>query len=187
MHLYLDRLAAIAGAPVDDENTLLLTTLSRATPKVLVNVDLGDRFRLERRPCGCRFGQLGLDLQVSHVHSSTRLTNEGGTVLVAELAEIVGALVERAGGGPDDVQLAERHDPRGLITIEIVVDPAVPIDAAALVDDVLAELTTRGPGQRTMAALWRASGTFTVVREEPRRTSGAKLPSLVSAAADQAR
>jgi hypothetical protein len=187
MHLYLDRLAAIAGATVQDDDSLLLTTLSRATPKVLVNVDLGDRFRLVRKPCPCRFGQLGMDLHVSHVRSSTHLTSEGGTVLVAELAEIIGALIETAGGGPDDVQLVERHDRRGLSSLEIVVSPSVTIDPAALIDGVLAELTTRGPGQRTMAELWRESRTLAVVRAEPRRTSGAKLPSLVSAHDDHRR
>jgi hypothetical protein len=184
MHLYVDRIAAIPGTPVDGKDAVLLTTLSRATPKVLLNVDLGDRFRLERRTCGCLFGELGMDLHVSRVRSGTRFTSEGGTVLVAELAEIVGALVERAGGGPDDFQLAERLDQRGLAVLEIVVRPAVTIDPNELIDAVLTELMTRGPGPRTMAALWRESGTLSVVRAEPRRTGGAKLPALVSAEAD---
>jgi hypothetical protein len=123
-----------------------------------------------------------MDLHVSNVRSSQRLTGEGGTVLLAELEEIVGALVEAGGGGPDDFQFAERQDRRGLIELAIVLRPAVPLDGGRLVAAVLDELGRRGPGQRLTAELWRRSGSLTVLRAEPRRTSGAKLPALVSGA-----
>jgi hypothetical protein len=177
MHLYLDRVAAVPGL---DRGAFLLTTLSRGTPKVMVNVDLGDRFALERRACRCAFGDIGMDHHVSGVHASERMTTEGGAVLVSELVEIAGMLVERAGAGPDDVQLAELQDRRGLASVQLIVSPTVPIDEPALVHEVLAELSKRGPAQRTMAELWRQSGTLSVVRAAPRPTSGAKLPAVLA-------
>ena len=72
MHLYTDRVAVIGGASVredGDATPLLITTLSLHTGKVLLEHRSGDSGRLSMRPCGCVFGELGLNQRVSEVEA----------------------------------------------------------------------------------------------------------------------
>ncbi|MBI5836859.1 MAG: hypothetical protein HZB25_06420 [Candidatus Eisenbacteria bacterium] len=184
MHLYEDRLAAIAGgepAGVPGARSLLYTTLSTATGKILLNTELGDFGTLERRPCDCAFGAAGMRLHIHGVGSRDKLTGEGMSLLGADLAAIVADLVARAGGGPDDFQFREEAGPEGLVRIAIVVSPAVPgLEDAAFVPAVLAELHRRKSGQRVVSEFWRQADTLRLVRETPDISAGGKLLRLVS-------
>ena len=175
MHVWSDRIAVVEG----DGGTLLFSCLSPWNGKVLLNAELGDTARIEHRRCSCLLGELGLDTRLSLVRSAKRLTAEGVSVLVTELDEIVGGLVERAGGRPDDYQIVEsREDGAGRVTL--FVSPELGVEDGALVAGVLDRLRAGEPSARLAGALWERAETVRVVRERPRLTPGAKLPVVVS-------
>ena len=176
MHVWSDRIAVIEA----EDGALLFTSLSPHNGKVLVNAELGDSARIDRRPCSCLLGRIGLETRLSHVRSTRRLTAEGASVLASELDEIVGALVERAGGSPSDYQLVEERDGPAPARIALLVSPEVVLGEDSLVDDVLGGLRRRGPGERVAADLWERAGTLHVVRARPRLSAGSKLGPVVS-------
>jgi hypothetical protein len=179
MHVYLDRLAVVAGVgrvTLDGRTlpSLAFTSLSPAAPYVLLNTELGDHGLLARAPCECRFGRLGMDLHLAHVASPEKLTAEGMNLLVSDLEPVIGALIERLGGAPDDYQLWESHDARGIWSLTLAVSPEVRhLDERLLVDQVLQVLRTKSAGAHFAPTLW--SGALRVVRERPRHTAGQKL------------
>jgi hypothetical protein len=67
MHLYADRLAVIGGSDAEEAAPLAFTSLSLEAPKVLLNVELGDRGTLRRKSCGCAMGRAGLAWHVKLV------------------------------------------------------------------------------------------------------------------------
>jgi len=182
MHVYLDRLAIVPqrrrlsqdGGAVD---SLLFTSLSPNCGKVFLNAELGDHATLERRSCGCEFGELGMDLHVSRVRSHDKLTGEGMGLLAAQLDDAVASCVARAGGGPNDYQFWERSDDRGFTKLVVAVSPEVPIEEENLIDSVLAELRARTPGETLTAEIWRQAGTLEVVRARP--SSAYKMPPIL--------
>jgi hypothetical protein len=176
MHLYTDRLAVRREA----DGGLLFTSLSLNAGTILFNTSLGDCGRLERRTCGCLFGQLGMDMWLSDVRSVDKLTGEGGTLLGTELDEIVAARIERAGGGPDDYQFREVFDDRGFARLLIAVSPGIRINELELVEAILAELRARHPAQAMTADLWSQAGTVEVVRARPEMSGFKLLPLLTS-------
>jgi hypothetical protein len=176
MHVWSDRIAVVEA----DDGALLFTCLSPHNGKVLINAELGDGAQLERRPCSCLLGRVGLEQRLSQIRSTRRLTAEGASVLASELDEIVGALVERAGGSLADYQLVEERDDDVPARISLLVNPKVVLDEDRLVTETLAALRRRGPGERLAADLWERAGTLHVVRARPRLSGGAKLGPVVS-------
>ncbi len=181
MHVYQDRVALIAGAHsvrVDGRvlNSLLITSLSRHTPRVLLNTELGDYGQLDVQDCRCDFGALGMRVRVSHVMSPEKLTGEGMNLATIELHRIVSRLVQDLGGAPDDCQLKTAHDPQGLAAITVLVDPSVRgLDDRVFVDQIWNELRKAGGGAALAADLWRSAGSLRVTRGLPRRTAGHKI------------
>jgi phenylacetate-coenzyme A ligase PaaK-like adenylate-forming protein len=112
MHVYTDRYAVIqrhrkTAIGEHSVNTYLLTSLSSNTGKVLLNTEIGDFGRLNIERCSCLLGNLGMDVHISEVRSYDKLTGEGMTLLGSELDKIVGEMIEKAGGSPDDYQFWE--------------------------------------------------------------------------------
>ena len=172
MHVYSDRLAV-----VESGGLLHYTSLTGFATKVLFNTGLGDSARLERRSCACLFGELGLNLHLSRVRSSQKLTVEGVTLPVADLQDAVEAAIGALGTRPDACQLRPVHGPGGLSKLVIAVSPdAGALDQARLVDGVLDRLRTGGPGAALAADIWRQAGTLVVLREEPEAGAGHKVP-----------
>jgi len=176
MHAYTDRLAVI-GAPGE---RLLVTALSPHAGKLLLNTDLGDCGRIETKRCDCFLGAAGLDVHLSGVHSIQKLTGEGMTLLTAELDTIIGDVVERAGGTPDDYQFWESEDDIGLKTISIAVSPQLTNLTDAMVrqalDDALERQHLRG---NLTAQMWEQAQTIHVVRQAPQASKGYKLLPIV--------
>jgi len=180
MHLYTDRVAVIGGASVHEDGDaapLLITTLSLHTGKVLLNTDLGDSGRLSMRPCGCVFGELGLNQRVSEVRSQERLTVEGMTVRTAALDALLGRLVEEAGGAPDSHQFWPAQNEAGLDRLIVALSPDLgPLDEERFLEALYDRMLMGGPGLDLAASLWKQAGTVRIVREHPRQSRGAKLP-----------
>ncbi len=179
LHLCRDLVAVVAGersAPRSPA-VLYLTSLHETSPKVMINVELGDCARLERRRCGCLFGQMGLDLHLRAVHSTARVTCGGMTVAVSELIDLVEHVLRpRYGGGPLDYQWVEEEDGRGRSRVLLYVAPAIgEIDPERLVREILGALSQRSQAGRIASATWGAAGTIGVVRESPQVTAAGKV------------
>lgn len=185
MHFYLDRLAVVpgdsTGAMTGSEfQSLLFTTLSDHTGKVLLNAELGDGGQFSTKRCSCLFGELGFDLHLSGVRSYDKLTVEGMTLLTAELERVIGAVVEEAGGGPDSYQFWQTEDRDGLNRLILAVSPDVKnLDERKLVGTILEKLRCAGPRTALAADLWTQAGTFQVVRERPQLSGGQKMLSVI--------
>ncbi len=181
MHVYQDRVALIEGKSRGgiqgrDVRDLLFTSLSVHTPSVLLNTELGDCGVLDRLPCDCLFGRLGMDTLLSHVSSPEKLTTEGMNLPIDQIRRAVDHLVEQAGGSPDDYQFWKTHDERGVESLVIAVSPAVgEIDEDSFVGRML-DTMERSDGSATLAGrLWREAHAVRVVRAFPRATKGHKM------------
>jgi len=185
MHIYTDRIALIQRrhkiAQTDHEvATFLLTALSRNTPKVLFNTELGDFGDVEVRPCGCLFGSMGMNLHVSGVRSYDKLTGEGMTLLGSELGEVVATLIEECKGSPDDFQFWEDEDSSGFTKVIVAVSSRVSLPGEQIfADRILARLRLRNEGSRMTSQMWEQAATLEVIRAHPVMTKRFKLLPLM--------
>lgn len=185
MHLYDDRLAGTVlkremgpGLPAVD--SLLLTSLSVGRGQVLLNAEIGDHARFERRSCGCAFGALGLDLHLSTVRSHDKLTGGGMALLGGEFDDAIAACIERAGGGPNDYQFWERADNGGVTRLVLAVTPELEIDEGEFVESVLEELRRRAPAGTLVAEIWRSGETLELTRARPEPNAALKTAAFVA-------
>ena len=94
VHFFDDRNAVIArsrevdrGGPVVE--SLLFSSISSSSPKLLLNAELGDYARIERRACDCGLGALGLRTHLSDIRSFEKMNTEGVSYARANLLPIV--------------------------------------------------------------------------------------------------
>jgi hypothetical protein len=181
LHLFHDLRAVIhpeeRAAAVLPEGTLLLTSLARHGPFVLLNVAIGDAARVDVAACGCRLAELGWTTLLSGLHSPEKLTAGGvcfaDSAVVPILEEV---LPGRFGGGPTDYQLVEEESAAGQPIVRLLVHPRLgPLDGPAIADAFLTALGD-GPGAaRLMARAWRQAGLLRLEREAPRPTAHGKI------------
>src|SRR5262245_7391331 len=157
---------------------ILLTGLLRAGPKVLLNTDIGDIGRIERRRCDCLLGQLGYDLHLSGIRSLQKLTGDGTTFLGPDLYPLLeDVLPRRFGGAIGDYQILERQDAQGVPRYELLVNPSVgPVAERELVQAFLDGLESLRPAYGPMVDLWRHGRFLEVRRERPRVSARGKVP-----------
>jgi hypothetical protein len=118
IHISLDAFAVVQrrrplpnGEIVD---SLLLTSLRSATPKVLLNAEIGDYAVLETRRCGCRFDGYGYLQHLHTIRSFGKLTGDGVTFIGSDILHILErSLPRRFGGSMADYQLVEEQAPDG--------------------------------------------------------------------------
>ena len=180
VHLLTDKLAILQRdvqartRPV--ENALILTTIWPYSPKLLLNVESDDTAIVERGPCGCPLGDLGLTTRLHTIRSWEKLTTEGMTFTAAITVRLVEeVLPQRFGGGPTDYQLVE--DRSGPISkVVIVVSPRVgPLEPDTVREAALQALGEDGIGPTLMANSWREAGLPHIERREPYVTGRPKL------------
>jgi hypothetical protein len=172
---------AVVRRPADascDGPALFLTTIATGSPKVFVNVEIGDTGVVTARSC-----QPGAPA-VDHLHtirSYEKLTTEGMHFAGVEILRLVEqVLPARFGGGPTDYQLVDRTD-GAVRRVEIVVRPSLgDMRDEDVSHAVLAALGAGGPAQRMMATLWQSADAVRVVRREPAMTRTGKVPALHS-------
>jgi hypothetical protein len=178
MHIYRDRLAVIQGPGQRD---LLITSILPTTPKLLLNVDLGDEGFLTHRECGCTFGKLGMTTFVSNVRSKLKQTGEGMSVFISDLEKIVGSLINRFGGSPADYQFRKAQGLDGLERIAVIVSPTVEgIREATFIEHVFNSLRALNLRCRLASDVWRQTSMFVLVRDYPMVTKGQKQLLFVS-------
>jgi hypothetical protein len=181
VHVYSDAFALVPDRPAEDGgHPLLLTSLLACGPKILLNTDIGDVGRLERRPCECLLGRLGYATHLSAIRSSEALTGDGVTFLGADLWTLLEtALPRRFGGGPGDYQLIEEQDPRGVPRYRLLVDPGVgAVDPDRVAETFLDLLSGLRPAYGFMVDQWRRGGFLTVERARPLATARGKVPAV---------
>jgi hypothetical protein len=181
VHVYTDAFALVTdpiGRDAAAGDPLLLTSLLASGPKVLLNTDIGDVGRLERRRCECLLGGLGYATHLSAIRSSQKLTGDGVTFVSADLWTLLEAtLPRRFGGGPGDYQLVEEPDARGVPRYRLLVSPDVgDVDAAAVGRAFLDLLSRLRPAYGVMVNQWRHGGFLTVERAHPSLTARGKVP-----------
>lgn len=158
---------------------LLFTTLHPTTPKLMLNVDIGDYGVTPSGSCGCAMERLGFARRLHTIRSYEKLTAGGmhfiGSNVVAMLEEV---LPSRHGGAPGDYQLVE-EERDGLSRVAIVVSPrALLRDAEQLPRTILDYLSSDSRGAKMMADQWRQGGVLEVVRREPYTTAVGKTPPI---------
>jgi hypothetical protein len=172
VHVLLDSYAVV---PVD--STLLFTSLRGVLPKVLLNVDIGDRAVIDNSPCDCVYGRLGCDVRLHTIRSSDKITEFGVTFAVQDVFHVLEhALPRRFGGAAGDYQLVEDRDADGLPRYTIVVDPRLSgINEGDVTDTFLREMAGLERHYGFMAAVWARSKILTVRREAPMAGSSGKM------------
>jgi hypothetical protein len=192
VHVLLDGYAVIAppagharaAQPVDGdtarESTLLLTSLRRAVPKVLLNADIGDRARLDDAArCDCAYDRLGCVQQLSTVRSTDKITELGVTFAVRDVQHVLeNALPARLGGVAGDYQLTEERDAAGLPRYTVRVHPRLDLDEARVTDAFLAELGALQRHYGFMVATWQRAGIVRAHRAPALVAPSGKVPSF---------
>jgi hypothetical protein len=175
VHLLTDKVAVIQRNE-PNAGSLLVTSLLPSSPKLMLNVDVGDYGVLEDRDCGCPVRALGLGPTLHGVRSREKLTSEGMTFGGEGLLELVETILPRRfGGHATDYQLVEEEE-AGLTRVSVVVSPRVgPLDEQEVASVVLDSLGLRHATWKMAAELWRQGQTLRVVRREPYATSAAKI------------
>jgi len=184
-HLLEDNLALIQYPRAIDEAGLTVdafyfTSLRPDSSKLLFNMESDDYGVVEDRACGCPLEALGYRRHLRRIRSFGKLTGEGVTLVGSEMVRVLEeVLPNRFGGGPQDYQLLEEEDERGLTRLVLLVTPSLQIPDDQVLVDAMLEAVGEGSLAGDIAqAYWRQAGTIRVRRQAPRWTSRGKLPSL---------
>jgi len=158
-------------------SALLVSSLRRESPMILINASVGDQANLVRHDCGCPLEGLGWTTHLRDVRSFEKLTVGGMTFFDADVIRVLEEeLPRRFGGGPTDYQLVEQEEPGGRPSLRLLVHPAIgPLDPEAVADALLSALGTGSGVERVMATQWRQARLLRVERRPPLPTAGGKI------------
>jgi hypothetical protein len=185
VHVSLDAYSVLArertlpdGTPV---SALRLTSLRTATPKVLLNTEIGDHAVLEDRACGCRFDALGYTRHLHTIRSFGKLTGDGVTFIGADVLRLLEETLPRQfGGSSADYQLVEEATADGVPRYALRVSPTVgPLDERAVAAAFLARLAGLRPPYRFMVDQWTRAGALRVVRASPEAGARGKVSAFL--------
>jgi hypothetical protein len=190
VHVLADLYAVIPATDRADPaamppDALLVTSLSAASPLVLLNVSLGDRAEVVDGPCGCPLDGLEWAPRLHTIRSFEKLTAGGVTFLDMDVVRVLEeVLPARFGGSPVDYQLLETETADGHPTVHLLVHPRVPLPEPEAVRRVFLETISAGNGAgRLMGRLWADGGFLRVERRVPLATASGKILHLRSARA----
>jgi hypothetical protein len=182
LHLFKDSLALIQCARIVPGSIItvdafLFTTLLSSAPKLMLNVESDDYGVIEKRSCGCPLESFGYTDHLRNIHSFSKLTGEGVTLVGSEMIHVMEyVLPARFGGNPLDYQLLEEEDEKGFTRLSLLVSPKVgAIDEEAMIQVVLEGLRQSSIAADLARAIWRQAKTLQVKRMEPIWTTRGKL------------
>ena len=185
-HLYKDTTAIIPHQQVVPNfdlrlNSYLFTSLLYESPKLLLNVGMGDFGNVGSENCGCEFGKLGFDTSLSNIRSYEKLTGEGVTFVDTDFVQIIEKeLPESFGGKSTDYQLIEEEDSKGFTHLRLLVSPRVgKVNEAAVLEKFMV-LLRRGEASpeswaQSGVEMWRQSGMVRIHRDYPLSTASGKI------------
>lgn len=172
------RIVPLCDAEVD---AFLFTSLLYESPKILLNVEMGDYGTITSEKCGCNFGKLGFDQCVSRIRSYEKLTGEGVTFVDTDFVHIIEeVLPEKFGGQSTDYQLIEEEDGNGITRLNLLVSPSVGhVDEDAVRRTFVACLRNAEASPESWAQsgaqMWSQAGTLKIKRQYPIPTKRAKI------------
>ena len=183
-HLYKDTTAVIThktsvrytGMTAD---ALLFTSILYESPKLLLNVGMGDYGELDSDGCTCGFEQVGFDVHLSNLGSYEKLTGEGVTFVGTDFVWIIEKLLpETFGGKSSDYQVIEEEGDRSLTHLRLMISPRVGnINETQVVSTFLRAL--KGAEDRGWAQagteMWDQSDMLQIVRKDPVPTASGKV------------
>jgi hypothetical protein len=182
MHLLRGNLAVIqgtrqVGASATEVPAFFVTSLLRATPKILLNVESGDYGAMEERRCDCLFNDLGYSTHLSGIRSFEKLTSEGVTFAGADLLRVIEeVLPARFGGHATDYQVVEKESPDRLPQLLLIVSPRVgEINESEVIKTFLSELGKQTEAQKIMAEILAQAFSLRVQRTPPLSTQAGKI------------
>ena len=157
----------------------LFTSILFESPKLLLNVGMGDFGDLYTQPCDCGFGKVGFNTHMSNIRSYEKLTGEGVTFVDTDFIWIIEKkLPAKFGGKSTDYQLVEREDSKGLPRLDLLVSPSVgPIDETEVANTfirLLKRAEDKGWAQ-SGTEMWKQSQMVRTVRESPVRQPAARF------------
>lgn len=162
-------------------DSFLFTSLLYESPKILLNVGMGDHGKVWDEPCSCEFGKLGFNAHVSRIRSYEKLTGEGVTFVDTDFIHIIEKeLPQRYGGQSTDYQLVEEEDARGLTRLRLLISPRVgQVDEQALAETFI-QLLKKGENSpeswsQSGSEIWAQARTLRVRREFPIPTRSGKI------------
>jgi hypothetical protein len=162
-------------------DSFLFSSVLFESPKILLNVGMGDYGSVRQGSCACEFGQLGFDVHLSDIRSYEKLTGEGVTFVDTDFVRIVEKDLPSAfGGHSTDYQLVEEEDSRGLTRLRLIVSPRIgEIDEEKLVASFIKFLRSGvlSPESWTQSGpeMWEQARTLRVRREYPISTPSGKI------------
>jgi hypothetical protein len=183
-HLYKDSSALIThrtAVPFLDQSidSFLLTGVLRESPKVLLNVGMGDFGNISMEPCNCEYGLAGFDIKLSGIRSYEKLTGEGVTFVNTDFIETIEKeLPERFGGQSTDYQLVETEDEHGLPRLRLLVSPRLGALDEKEIGNQFLEFLKHAESQNWAHVgtnMWKQTNTLQVEREYPIATISGKI------------
>ena len=185
-HLLMDTNAVITHRLMPSHSdtevdSFLFTSLLYESPKILLNVGMGDYGMVCTDPCLCEFGQMGFDVHLSRIRSYEKLTGEGVTFVDTDLINIIeNELPSRFGGQSTDYQLVEEEDARGLTRLRLLISPRVGnVDEQGIVETFIQLLKKGECSPESWAQsgtdIWAQARTLRVRREYPIPTRSGKI------------
>jgi hypothetical protein len=177
--------AGASGGRAIEPRAMLITTLLRSAPKLLVNTEIGDSACFVSAPTSEPARRFGYDLTLHTIRSFRKLTAFGVTLAVSDLYPIVeGELPRRFGGGVGDFQLVESQDDAGVSRLRLRVDPSVgPLDEGVLREALLEAIGAKRSCYGFMADMLRKADALDVERRPAERTAAGKVLPVVPAPA----
>jgi hypothetical protein len=185
-HVYKDSTAIIMHKYLDQKRELsvdsfLFTNIMFESPKLLLNVGMGDYGNVTEKITDCGFGKMGFSTHVSNIRSYEKLTGEGVTFVDTDFLNIIEkVLPEKFGGSSTDYQLIECEQIGGLNKLKLLVNPKIKIiDEYALKTTFINYLkkSKLSPESWTQSgtAMWEQVNMVMVERREPVQTKSGKI------------
>lgn len=162
-------------------NSLLFATIMFESPKLLLNVGMGDAGIVEKKACNCEFGKLGFDTHVSGIRSYEKLTGEGVTFVDTDFVKIIEKdLPQKFGGQSTDYQLIEEEDSRGITHLKLLINPRLKDIENKDIASTFVDLLRKGEDSpeswsQAGSTMWSQANTITVAREYPIPTRSGKI------------
>ncbi len=185
-HLYKDTTAVITHkhtVPHFDitVDSFLFSTLLYESPKLLLNVGMGDYGAVYRESADCEFGKIGFDSHISGIMSYEKLTGEGVTFVDTDFIRIIEKeLPQKFGGQSTDFQLLEEEDEKGFNRMRLLVSPRLGnIDENAVVSSFIDMLKNSESSPESWAqsgsVMWDQARMVRVKRDYPVSTRSGKI------------
>ena len=185
-HIYKDTTAIIThrhNVPHFDRvvDSFLFTTLLYESPKLLLNVGMGDYGTVYTKQTDCRYGKIGFDTHVANIRSYEKLTGEGVTFVDTDFIHIIEKeLPGKFGGCSTDYQLIEEEDEKGLNRLRLLISPRLgEIDENKVVSTFIGLLKKAESSPESWAqsgsVMWDQARHVRVRREYPLATPSGKI------------